>query len=90
MFTLALQAVAVIAGLISAYYWWRSSAKPKEIEGDLPTDMGDGSIAMSFGDKHVLYDVPGQSRLSGLGAKWAAVSILAQAAIVAIAAMQAA
>ena len=90
MFTLALQAVAVIAGLVSAYFWWRSSAKPQMVQGDLP-DGGeeDGAIAITIGDSHFIYDIPGQSRLSGLGAKWAAGSILAQAASVAITAIPA-
>lgn len=84
MLILALQAVAVIAGLISAYFWWRSSAKPHEVKGDLPIGGEDGQIAVAIGDTHYVYDIPGQSRFSGLGAKWAALSILAQAAAVAI------
>lgn len=85
MLILTLQAIAVIAGLVSAYFWWRSSAKPKAVKGPLPEGGEDGAIAITLGDTHYIYDIPGQSRLSGLGAKWAALSILAQAAAVAIA-----
>lgn len=83
MLTLALQAIAVIAGLVSAYFWWRSSAKPQAVKGNLPEGGDDGAIAITVGDTHFVYDIPAQSRFSGLGAKWAALSILAQAVAVA-------
>lgn len=88
MLILALQAIAVIAGLISAYFWWRSSAKPQAIKGDLPEGGEDGAIAITVGDTHLVYDIPAQSRLSGLGAIWAAASILAQAIAVGVSALQ--
>lgn len=87
MLTSILQILAAVAGLISAFYWWRSARKPVEITDTLSDDMADGAFAFTVDDKHMVYDIPRQSKLSALGAKWAAASILAQAATMVMAAI---
>lgn len=89
MLTLALQVAAVFAGVASAYYWWRSSQKPVEVVDELSDKFSDNSFSFLVDGKHMVIDLPKQSRLSGLGAKWAAGSILAQAAAVGISALTA-
>lgn len=87
MLILALQAIAVIAGLFSAFFWWRSSAKPTLQQGPYPSDVGAGAQIVAVEGGFYLYDYPRQSRLSALGAMSAAVSILAQAITVVIGAL---
>lgn len=81
MLILVLQCAAIVAGLVSAFYWWKSARKPFEVADTLPDsdDSDDGAIAIAVDGKHMIYDFPRQSRMSALGAKWAAASMIAQA-----------
>lgn len=82
-----LQVIAVTAGLVSAFYWWRSSRKLTAIHADLPPKMGDGALAFDIGGELLVYNFPEQSRLGSVGAKWAAVAVGVQALIVALSAV---
>lgn len=77
-FVSVLQLISAAAGLVSAIFWWRSAQNPAMTVTELP-DLEDGAFAMTVGDRHIVYDVPGQSRLNARGALFAAASILIQA-----------
>jgi len=81
MLILVLQFAAIVAGLVSAFFWWKSARKPFEVADTLTDgdDSDDGAIAITVDGRHMIYDFPRQSRMSALGAKWAAVSMIAQA-----------
>jgi hypothetical protein len=82
----SLQLIAIATGLISAFFWWRSAEKPRVVK-TLPDEISDHALAVRVGEDHIIYDIAGQARMSGLGAKWAAVAVFAQALITALVAL---
>jgi len=75
----ALQAVSVIAGLLAAWFWWRSTKTVRKVQ-TMPANSGQGDTLIKLEDgTYIHYANAAAARLNQQAALWTAVSVACQA-----------
>ncbi len=77
---LALQALAIVCGLISAFLWWEAARSSSSNTASLDSSVGgDGDMAMQLGDgKFLVYRFARAARLNAWAAGLTGAAVLFQ------------